>query len=109
MFKQVTAVCFENVTRGDRFEQYRPESSQLELVGSFTFTFEAVGDPDADYRTALDLMWAIGNREYGESGPQWPSERRSQSVGDVVVIDGLMWAVAPAGWMAIGPQGKTEM
>ena len=90
----VRVTAFENVTPGSRFEEYRPDAD-LKLVG----TFEVGGD---SIEAALEDMFWVGNKQGPDSaGARWPLDRRSMSVGDLVVVEGETYAVDIVGFKAV--------
>lgn len=90
----VRATVFENVTPGSRFEEYR-KGDQLVLVG----TFEVGGD---SIEAALEDLFWVGNKQGPDSaGRRWPLDRRSMSVGDLVVVEGETYAVDIVGFKAV--------
>ena len=92
-----TITVLENITRGDRFEAFRPETSELRFVT--VLEVEAVSENEA-----LDEAWAIGNRApniFAVGGTGFPENARSTSVGDVLIIGPFAWAVADMGFEAV--------
>lgn len=56
----------------------------------------------ADPTDALYGAYAVGNRmEADAHGRSWPSQVRSLSVGDVLVVEGAAFVVAPVGFTPI--------
>lgn len=90
MFR-VTA--FENVDT-DFFHGYKP-GDHLKKVGAFTV--EA-----ASAETAPEALWPVGNRMSSDvNAVAWPTHCRSMSLGDVVEVDGVRYAVASFGWEVV--------
>jgi hypothetical protein len=88
--------CFENVTHGDRFEEYRPPTSLLSYVGTFRIQAESPLD-------AAEQAYAIGNKTGAEDADfrTWPLTRRSMSVGDLILVDGVPMECDRIGWVTL--------
>lgn len=84
-----------------RFDNY--EAGDLLREGP-TLHFDVPGTA-VGWQSVLDLAWAVGNREGQDAGGQrWPSDVRSLSVADVLVVEHTPYAVGRVGFRPIGRQ-----
>ena len=89
-------VLYNEVRRTDRaraFTPYEP-GDPLRYVKALVIDADTV-------EAALAKTWRAMNRVDGSAVEKVPDGERSLSVGDVVVVDGTAYAVAPTGWAQV--------
>lgn len=104
--KTIKVSCYENQN------SFKPDASKvihrmmdgyqvqdpLEFVGTYAFTVhEVTSDHDI-----CEMAWELGNRMISDDDARrWPSQRRSMSIGDVVVIGETAWKAISIGWETV--------
>lgn len=92
--------AFENTTRGDRYAQFRIETSRMERVTDFLVEAGSAAE-------AAEEAFRVGNHQTDYE--VWPSDRRSMSVGDVVLVTDLTPGTGWIRWFAVADMGFTDI